>query len=93
MKSDNLFSNITYHVCLAPIEKCAYEAGILDYHLCLERELWVLPRSHDEPSECGRCFTNFLAYFCVQSEVSTDRRPEVREQFHNLQLVVASYDA
>ena len=81
--------------CLAAIQQCADNTGIVDRHLCLHRQLAACPHSSHETSESWSCLPNPLVDLCIQWQVVSDGGAAVGELADSIEfdVVNAKYGA
>ena len=78
--------------CLAAVEQCADDTGVVHCHLGLHCQLGVGPHTCCEVRMGCGCLPNPLVDLCVQGEVVGDGGVKVRELMDCIQLIVIDGD-
>ena len=74
--------------CLAAIQQCPDNTGLVDCNLCLHRQLGACPHSSRETGESWSCLFNPLVDICVQGEVVNDGGAEVGDLADSIEFIV-----
>ena len=64
--------------CLAVIQLCADDTGVIDCHDCFHCQFVVYPHTSREAGKSCSCLPDPLVDLCVQGEVVGDGGAEVR---------------